>query len=113
MSKKIEEIPIELDMKILDYASKKQFNHTVNVYKFIHRIAAVFIFAAIVGGAVVTWGRQSRQAETLIADAEVEQFYRELTMVSESFEKKCDSLDEKLNEELSESFLIAYSENSY
>jgi hypothetical protein len=113
MSEKIKDIPIELDMKILDYASKKQFNHTANVYKFIQRIAAVFIFAAIVGGAVFAFGRQPKQAETLLADVEFEQFYYELTMLSESFETKCDSLDEKLNEELSESFLIAYLENPY
>ena len=113
MDKKIKEIPIELDMKILEYASKKQFKRNENIYKFIHSIAAIIIFVTIVGGAVATWSYQSRQTETIITETEFEQLYAELTMLSEGLENKYTSLSEKLDEELDKSFAIVYFENQF
>ena len=112
MGKNTKDIPIELDMKILEYAAGKQFRKSEKVYRYILKVAAVLTFAAVVGvfASVRLQERALRNSEELALEAQIEQFYAELSLITENFDESCAVLNEKLNEELQNNFTIAYVE---
>lgn len=109
MDKNLKDIPIELDMKIIEYASKKNFKSHEHVYRFILRCAALFAVALTVF-CYVCMGRSTSESADMqeLAYNEYEQFYLELTTNPDDIEASYTDLDENLDDELQNQFAISF-----
>jgi hypothetical protein len=115
MKNSTKDIPVELDMKILEYASKKKFKSEKSHYFAVLRFAALVAFVVGVCFAFDNFYRSKRQqlVEYASIEHEYEQIYAEITMLSDELQSNYDFLAEQINNEWQEPFSIAYVEQAF